>query len=326
MNCLKENREFTNFTGRGDFLSNINNELGFIVENALNNKENLNEKSETRYKNIIENIAEKINNDSSKKIVMLAGPSGSGKTTTAGKIKEKLASYGHKAYTVSLDDFYKNIGEGPKNEDGTYDCESVDSLDLELIHKCLQELITSSKSELPLFDFMTGRRKAEKNVITLQKDDVIIVEGLHALNPAITDTLPNENLFKIYISVSSRIYDGEKIVLNKRNLRFIRRMVRDFQFRNSPVEHTYSLWPKVMKGEDKYLFPFKNNADVTVNSIHIYEPCAMKTQAIELLSGVEKSSENYESAQRLISALNKFPTIEKNLVPQDSLLREFLGR
>lgn len=306
-------------------MANINNELEFVVENALKAPEELIEKSEKRYRNIVENIADKINADTSKKIVMLAGPSGSGKTTTANKIREKLVSYGHKAYTVSLDDFYKNIGEGPKNEDGTYDFESVDALDLELIHKCLQELITSSYSELPLFDFMTGRRKKEKNAIRLEKDDVIIVEGLHALNPAITDTLPHENLFKIYISVSSRIYDGEKIVLNKRNIRFIRRMVRDFQFRNSPVENTYSLWPKVTHGEDKYLFPFKSNADITANTIHIYEPCVMKKQALELLLTVEETSENYKDAQKLISALEKFPEIEKDSVPKDSLLREFIG-
>lgn len=307
-------------------MAKIDNELQFIVENALNDKKNLIEKSETRYRNVIDSICEKINSDSEKKIVMLAGPSGSGKTTTASKIKEKLESLGHKAYTVSLDDFYKNIGDGPKNEDGTYDFESVDSLDLELIHKCLQELITDSESELPLFDFMTGKRKEEKNYIDLEKDDVIIVEGLHALNPRIADTLPKENLFKIYISVSSRIYDGEKIVLNKRNLRFIRRMVRDFQFRNSSVEHTYSLWPAVANGEDKYLFPYKNNADHYINSIHIYEPCVFKTVATELLSTVEKTSKNYEDAQKLISALSKFPSIEKDDVPENSLLREFLGK
>lgn len=307
-------------------MAKIDNELQFIVENALNDKRNLIEKSESRYRNIIDLVCEKINSDSDKKIVMLAGPSGSGKTTTANKIKEKLEGMGHKAYTVSLDDFYKNIGEGPKNEDGTYDFESVDSLDLDLIHKCLQELITESQSELPLFDFMTGRRKEEKNFIDLEKDDVIIVEGLHALNPRIVDTLPHNSLFKIYISVSSRIYDGEKIVLNKRNLRFIRRMVRDFQFRNSPVEHTYSLWPAVMNGEDKYLYPFKNRADQLINSIHIYEPCVFKTVATELLSTVEKTSKNYENAQKLISALSRFPTIEKDDVPENSLLREFLGK
>ena len=307
-------------------MAKIDNELQFIVENALNDKMSLIEKSESRYRNIIDLVCEKINLDSNKKIIMLAGPSGSGKTTTANKIKEKLEGMGHKAYTVSLDDFYKNNGEGPKNEDGTYDFESVDSLDLDLIHKCLEELITDSRSELPLFDFMTGRRKEEKNLIELEKDDVIIVEGLHALNPRIVDTLPTDNLFKIYISVSSRIYDGEKIVLNKRNLRFIRRMVRDFQFRNSPVEKTYSLWPAVTAGEDKYLYPFKSNADQLINSIHIYEPCVFKTAATELLSAVEKTSKNYEDAQKLISALSRFPAIEKEDVPENSLLREFLGK
>ena len=306
-------------------MSKIENELQFIVENALNDKENFIGKAEERYKNIIASVCEKINADNDKEIVMLAGPSGSGKTTTANKIKEKLETMGHKAYTVSLDDFYKNIGEGPKNEDGSYDFESVDSLDLELIHKCLQELLTKSESELPLFDFMTGRRKEEKNFIKLEKGDVIIVEGLHALNPRITDTLPHKNLFKIYISVSSRIYDEGKIILNKRNLRFIRRMVRDFQFRNSSVEHTFSLWGAVMEGEDKYLFPFKENADLFINSIHVYEPCVFRGVATELLSTVEKTSRNYNEAVRLISALDKFPSIEKDDVPEDSLLREFLG-
>lgn len=306
-------------------MSKIENELQFIVENALNDKENFIEKSEKRYRNIISLVCEKINADNDKEIVMLAGPSGSGKTTTANKIKEKLETMGHKAYTVSLDDFYKNIGEGPKNEDGSYDFESVDSLDLDLIHRCLQELITESRSELPLFDFMTGKRKEEKNLIKLEKGDVIIVEGLHALNPRITDTLPEKNLFKIYISVSSRIYDEGKIILNKRNLRFIRRMVRDFQFRNSSVEHTFSLWDAVMEGEDKYLFPFKENADMFINSIHVYEPCAFRKVATELLLAVEKTSENYKESQRLISALEKFPSIEKDDVPENSLLREFLG-
>ena len=217
---MNEKREFMNFILRGDFLEKVNTQLSFIVENALNNKEDFIDSAENRYSKVVEKIADVINSDSSKKIVMLAGPSGSGKTTTANKIKEKLESYGHKAYAVSLDDFYKNIGEGPKNEDGTYDFEAVDALDLELIHKCLQELIAESESELPLFDFMTGRRKTEKNLIRLQKDDVIIVEGLHALNPRITETLPHENLLKIYISVSSRernCFKQKKSSLYKKN-------------------------------------------------------------------------------------------------------------
>lgn len=283
-------------------------------------------KSEETYGKIIDTICENVNNDSEKKIVMLAGPSGSGKTTTANKIREKLESMGHKAYTVSLDDFYKNKGEGPKNPDGTYDFESVEALDVDLIHKCFGELIEKSESELPLFDFMTGRRSVHTNRICLEKDDVIIVEGLHALNPRISDALPRENLFEIYISVASRFYDGDEILLSKRNLRFIRRMVRDFQFRNSPVENTYSLWPQVMEGEEKYLFPYKDNADMIFNTTHAYEPCVFRNIATQLLLGVDKESRNYENAQMLISSLSKFPAIDESLVPEDSLLREFLGK
>jgi len=300
-------------------------EKDFSLSVTEENAESLIRKAEETYGSIVDTICEKVNSDSEKKIVMLAGPSGSGKTTTANKIKEKLEGMGHKAYTVSLDDFYKNKGEGPKNPDGTYDFESVEALDLDMIHKCFSELIEKSESELPLFDFMTGRRSEKTNKIHLEKDDVIIVEGLHALNPRISDALPRENLFEIYISVASRFYDGEEILLGKRNLRFIRRMVRDFQFRNSPVENTYSLWPQVMAGEDKYLFPYKGNADMIFNTTHAYEPCVFKTVATRLLLDVDKDSKNYENAQMLISSLSKFPTIDESFVPEDSLLREFLG-
>lgn len=298
----------------------------FSLEITKEAPESLIAKTEENYKKIIAEICEEINNDSEKKIVMLAGPSGSGKTTTAGKIKEKLEEMGHKAYTVSLDDFYKNKGEGPKNPDGTYDFECVEALDVEMIHKCFGELIEKNESSLPVFDFMTGKRREEKNLIRLEKDDVIIVEGLHALNPVISETLPRENLLEIYISVASRFYDGEELLLNKRNLRFIRRMVRDFQFRNSPVENTYSLWPQVMHGEDKYLFPYKENADMIFNTTHAYEPCVFKGIATKLLSEVAETSPNYEDAQKLISALEKFPLTDVSLVPEDSLLREFLGK
>ncbi len=304
----------------------VNDRLSFIVESALNDPKTLIENAEKRYNDIINEVCRKISENSDRKIVMLAGPSGSGKTTTAGKIREKLLSFGHEAYTVSLDDFYKNIGTGPKNDDGTYDFESIYSLDLDLIHKCMNELIINNESELPLFDFMTGTRKTETNRIKLEKDDVIIVEGLHALNPEIVDTLPKENLYKIYISVRSRIYDEENVVLSKRDLRLIRRMTRDFKFRNSPVEHTYALWPKVTEGEDKYLFPFEDNADYKINSVHIYEPCVFKTEATELLSSVTAESSNYDKSQRLIKSLSKFPEIKKSSVPENSLLREFLGK
>ncbi|MPN44113.1 hypothetical protein SDC9_191674 [bioreactor metagenome] len=160
----------------------------------------------------------------------------------------------------------------------------------------------------------------------MQKGDVIIVEGLHALNPIITDTLPKEHLFKIYINVSSRIYDKNRhIVLNKRNIRFVRRLVRDFNFRNSSVENTYRLWDSVTAGEDKYLFPYKDYADARINSIHLYEICVLKQEALKMLKDLPESDPHYKNAKTLIRHLEKFPNLSIDRVPEHSLLREFLG-
>ena len=307
-------------------MARINNSLEFICENVFSDADALIEKAEIRYKNIIETICEKIITENGNEIVMLAGPSSSGKTTTAGKIKTQLEKEGHKAYIVSLDDFYLNPGEGPFNEDGTPDYESVYALDIPLIEKCLKELIENGESKLPHYDFMKKKRFVDKNLIKLQKGDVTIVEGLHALNPVITDNLPQEHLFKIYVSVSSRIYDKNRhIVFNKRNLRFIRRLVRDYRFRDSSPENTFELWKSVQAGEDKYLFPYRHLADARINSIHIYEPCVFKRPAIELLESLPKDSIYKKDANRLIRNLEKFPELPTDKVPSDSLLRDFVG-
>ena len=180
--------------------------------------------------------------------------------------------------------------------------------------------------KIPEFDFLKGERKSQYNKIKLSPKDVIIVEGLHALNPIITDTLPQNRLLKIYINLSSRIYDEKgDIILNKRNMRFIRRLVRDFKFRGSSVEKTYKLWIKVRYGEDTYLFPFKDNADIKINTIHLYETCVLKETAIELLSSLNRESEFYIESQRLVRSLQKFPGLDSSSVPDDSLLREFIG-
>lgn len=307
-------------------MAKINNKLEYIRSGALENSELLIEKSESRYKNIIENVCAKIMEDGGHEIVMLAGPSASGKTTTAGKIKKQLENMGHKAYTVSLDDFYLIPGTGPVDENGDPDFESVYALDIELIEKCMSELIENRESYLPEFDFVKKCRYDGKNHIRLGKGDVLIFEGLHALNPVITDKLPPEHLFKIYVSVSSRIYDKNRnIVLNKRNMRFVRRLVRDYNFRASSPENTYYLWQKVTAGEDKYLFPYRFLADARINSIHLYEPCILKNDAINMLQGIEKGNPFRKDAQKLIRSLEKFPEIPKDKIPQDSLLREFVG-
>lgn len=260
------------------------------------------------------------------KIVMLAGPSSSGKTTTASFISKEIERLGGKAYTVSLDDFYKTRSEGyPVDENGEPDYECVEALDIELIHRCLRELIETGESLLPVFDFMTGTRHDSAKSIVLEEKDVIIIEGLHALNPVITDTLDEKSLYKIYVSVSSRVYgeNGESF-LSKRNLRFLRRMIRDYRFRAMPVEGTFDIWKSVTRGEDKYLFPFEENADTKLNSFHPCEPCVIGAQALELLKEI-KDSEYTDKASELIKKLEMFEKIDYSILPQDCLLREFTG-
>ena len=274
----------------------------------------------------IEKTAKRIFADKSKKIVMLAGPSSSGKTTTAKLLSQKLEKLGSKAYTVSLDDFYHPHSVGyPLDENGEPDYECVEALDIGLLHSSLGELIRNGKADLPVFDFMTGERINNAKSIELSENDVIIVEGLHALNPVITDTLDNENLYKIYVSVSSRVYDdNEEVLLSKRDLRFIRRMVRDFSFRSTSVEETFDIWERVMRGEDKYLFPFEYRADVRIDSFHPCESCVLAGKAIPLLDHI-KDGEFSVKANELKEKLRLFKEINYSVLPADSLLREFTG-
>lgn len=307
-------------------MANINNELEYINEAALSSPSELIEKSETRYKNIITEVCRRVCDDGGREIVMLAGPSSSGKTTTAQKLSEELLKNGVKTYVLSLDDFYLDRDDIPLLPDGTRDFETVHALDLKLFKKAVNSLLRGETVKIPVFDFKEGKRSRERfNEITLGKSDAVIIEGLHALNPLITDKIDGR-LLKIYISVSSRIYDRNgKIILNKRNLRFVRRMVRDYNFRGSTVDNTYKLWKNVTMGEDKYLFPYRDNADIRINTIHIYEACVLKKQAMELLKTSEISKEYKNDAQRLYKALEMFEELDERLVPADSLLREFLG-
>ncbi|HZK22153.1 MAG TPA: nucleoside kinase [Oscillospiraceae bacterium] len=307
-------------------MANINNTLEYITEMAKSSPNEFRDLSEGRYKAILNSVAKKINETKVSEIIMLAGPSSAGKTTTAKRLKAEIEAKGHKSFTISLDDFYKNRVDSPRFSDGSYDFESVNALDLPFLTSTLSTLVTKGAAMMPKYDFITGERRAELRELKVSEQDIIIVEGLHALNPIITDNLPQDRLFKIYINVSSRIYDERNnIVLNKRNMRFVRRLIRDYRYRGSSPENTYRLWDSVCLGEDKYLFPFRNNADVRINTIHLYETCVFKERALPLLKQIEKDSIHYKDAKRLIRGLNKFPIMDTSLVPKDSLLREFLG-
>ena len=278
------------------------------------------------YHSRVSEIADMIFNDKSKKIVMLAGPSSSGKTTTANILSEKLIRKGSMAYTVSLDDFYHPHSVGyPLDENGKPDYECVEALDIELIHSCFGELIRNGRAELPVFDFHSGERINNAKKVELSENDVIIVEGLHALNPVITETLDEDSLYRIYVSVSSRVYEEDgSVLLSKRDLRFIRRMVRDYDFRSTSAERTFEIWQSVMRGEDKYLFPFEGNADIKLNSFHPCEPCVLSEKAIRLLKSVI-SDEYREKAALMINKLTRFRNTDYSILPADSLLREFTG-
>ena len=306
-------------------MANKNNTVEYISA-AATDPEKFITQCENRYNNKIKKIAREIAESGRTEIVMIAGPSSAGKTTSAKKLREQLNELGINSHTVSLDDYYVDNCDAPRFPDGTPDFETVDALDIECFQKTMSELLQNNEAYLPEFDFLTGKRKTEYRHVKISEGDVIIVEGLHALNPKITDHLPAERLLKIYINISSRIYDKDgNIVLNKRNMRFVRRMVRDYKFRGNSVQKSYEMWITVRYGEDTYLFPFKNNADIRLNTIHLYETCVLKDLAINLLSALPKTSEFYKESQRLIRSLEKFPSVSSEGVPEDSLLREFIG-
>lgn len=260
------------------------------------------------------------------KIIMLSGPSSSGKTTGANKMARMFSQLGHDANVISLDDFYINRSEIPVDKDGQQDFEAVYALDIVLIQNTLKDLLKTGKTKLPYFDFNTGIRTDNVFNLEVEPGEIVIIEGLHAINPIFTDEIDTDNIFKVYVSTASSIYDDDKTVLfDKRDVRFIRRMIRDYQFRSAPVEKTYTMWPKVIEGEDKYLVPLIDRADYVIDSLHPYELCIYKDIAEELLGAVLEDSEYYDDSKVLLEKMKRVTRLGKDIIPKDSLLREFVG-
>ncbi len=280
---------------------------------------------EKRYSSIIKNTAELINKKEGRALVMVAGPSSSGKTTTAKLLKKEIELLGGRAKMISLDDFYRSQDKTYTFEDGTVDYETVKALDVDYIAECLYKLMNEGRCKLPRFSFITKKREYYAETVA-EEDDIIIVEGLHALNPLITDQLENEQMVKIYVSVSSRIYDGDEVLMSKRDIRLVRRLIRDYHFRDSSPENTFYLWNGVRMGEDRYLFPYSDRADIKIDSIHPYEVCAFKNIAIKLLDRMDKKSVYCVEADKLRGKLSGFVSISEASVPENSLLREFIGK
>lgn len=259
------------------------------------------------------------------KLILIAGPSSSGKTTFAQKLGVQLRLTGYNPITISMDNYFKERKDTPKGPDGKYDFETVDALDIELFNQQMEDLIEGKTVELPEFDFLTGTKKYNGKFLTLKQKDVLVVEGIHALNPILTKFTPAKNKYKIYIAPITTLNLDSYTKVSSSDTRFLRRMVRDFATRGHSVERTFELWGNVKKGEEKYIFPYIEDVDVIFNSSIIYEPAVMKTFAQPLLLQLDKSSKYYAEARRLYEYLNNFLPMETSNIPIDSLLREFIG-
>lgn len=260
------------------------------------------------------------------KLILISGPSSSGKTTFAQKLAVQLGLSGKTPITISMDNYFKNRVDTPKGEDGKYDFECVEALDIDLFNTQMRDLIEGKEVTMPIFDFPKGEKIfLEKNKLKLKETDILIVEGIHALNPTLSEFIKKENKFKIYISPIATLNLDRFTKVSSSDTRLIRRIVRDVAARGHAVEKTLELWDNVKKGEEKYIFPYISTADYMFNTSFIYEQGVMKTFAQPLLLQVSRDSKYYSEARRLYEFLNNFLPVETGEIPVDSIIREFIG-
>lgn len=259
------------------------------------------------------------------KMILIAGPSSSGKTTFAQKLGVQLKLTGYNPITISMDNYFVERKDTPLGEDGKYNFECVEALDINLFNTQMKDLIDGKTVELPEFDFMVGTKKYNGKMLKLKPNDILIIEGIHALNPILTKFTPDENKYKIYIAPIATLNIDGYTKISSSDTRLLRRMVRDYSTRGHSVEKTFELWNNVKKGEEKYIFPFVNSVDYIFNSSLIYEPSVMKIFAQPLLLQLDSTSEYYSESRRLYEYLNNFLPMETSNIPINSIIREFIG-
>ena len=282
--------------------------------------------AEANYNSQLAKVSDMIYKNKDKvKVILIAGPSSSGKTTTARKLLVYLKARGFVPHTISIDDYFLNRVDTPKKANGEYDFESIRAIDTDLFNKHMLKLLNGENVLLPYYNFMTGQREYRNNNLKLGENDVILIEGLHALNPELTLAIPDENKFKISISPLTQLNIDNHNRIHTSDTRRLRRIVRDNKYRNRNAADTLRLWPDVLEGEEEYIFPYQNTADVVINSALIYELGVLKTYAEPLLFSVLEDDEVYPEAIRLINFLRNFLPIPSDQVPKDSVLREFIG-
>lgn len=273
----------------------------------------------------ISDIAETIKNSGGKKFIMIAGPSSSGKTTFSYRLSIQLKAHGLKPHPIAVDNYFVDRENTPKDEKGNYNFESLQAIDLVQFNQDMTDLLNGKTVDIPNFNFVAGKREYKGNYLKLGPDDILVIEGIHGLNDALSYSLPRESKFKIYISALTQLNIDEHNRIPTTDGRLIRRMVRDARTRGSSAQRTISMWPSVRRGEDENIFPFQEDADVMFNSALIYELSVLKQYAEPILFGVDRNCPEYIEPKRLLKFLDYFIGTPSETIPQNSILKEFVG-
>lgn len=270
-------------------------------------------------------IAEEIVKRGNVKFVLIAGPSSSGKTTFSHRLSIQLRSYGMKPHPIALDDYFVDREKTPRDENGDYNFECLEAIDIEQFNSDMNRLLQGETVELPKFNFKTGKREYNGNYKKLGPEDILVIEGIHGLNPQTTHSMPDESKFKIYISALTSLNIDEHNRIPTTDGRLLRRMVRDARTRGASARRTIEMWPSVRRGEEQYIFPFQESADEMFNSVLIYELAVLKQYAEPLLFSISEEEPEFYEAKRLLKFLEYFQGIDSHNVPSNSICREFIG-
>ena len=322
LEVFKEHRRWNQILGIGtvgDFNKACNE--GHATE-LINVSEALQEK---RISQIADEIFNRGKNGKPVKLILISGPSSSGKTTFSKRLSVQLMANGLRPYPISLDDYFVDRVDTPKDENGNYDYESLYALDLDFFNQQLQALLDGEEVELPRFNFNTGIREMSGNRLRIDDNMILILEGIHALNPELTSHIPAESKFKIYVSALTTILLDDHNYIPTTDNRLLRRIIRDYKYRSYSAEETISRWPSVRAGEEKWIFPYQENADVMFNSALLFELAIIKDYAEPILRKVPNNRPEYSEAYRLRKFLEYFVPLQDKELPPTSLLREFLG-
>lgn len=315
---LKESKEWSemmdipNVGALNDIIANCKINEMILVQEALQEKK-------------VSDMAEAIKNAGSKKFIMIAGPSSSGKTTFSHRLSIQLKAHGLKPHPIAVDNYFVDRDMTPKDEFGNFNFECLQAIDLEQFNIDMNNLLNGKTVDIPSFNFISGHREYKGNYTTLGEEDILVIEGIHGLNDALSYSLPRESKYKIYISALTQLNIDEHNRIPTTDGRLIRRMVRDARTRGASAQTTISMWPSVRKGEEENIFPFQEDADNMFNSGLIYELAVLKLYAEPILFGIDRNCEEYVEAKRLLKFLDYFLGTPSETVPKNSILREFVG-